>query len=376
MSTVTRRLLPLLVLVLAACGSPTATTPATAAPKPSATPVSAAAILASFHDPAFAFEAHMSGEIKVANVTLPVSGKSSFRAGDSYSLLIINAKSGRQRTERIAAGATVYVRSTESGPWFSAPGPTDSGNWGAALARLGALTEQNRLSYNGKRARAFITDARALTASQLGIPARAVANVSGTMTLYVDDPGNLLGFLVDVAWKQPGPSGAAIDGSMNLDYSITARDPTIAAPDEIWKRVTSTHFGYSIGFPVDMEVAEGIGSKPDVFRYPDMFAMVARQSGQPMAGLLSTYVTAYIDATHRELKVRPESQTDIVIAGHPGKALRYQFLADGEHKYRVVGLTLNGRNGYFVAVVGHAGDEEVVDALFEDMIGTFAITAP
>jgi hypothetical protein len=375
MSTVTRRLvLPLVGLVLAGCGSPTASAPP-AAP-PSAPPVSAAAILASFHDPAFAFEAHMSGEIKVANVTLPVSGKSSFRAGDSYSILIINAKSGRQRTERIVSGATAYVRSTETGPWFSAPGPTDSGNWGAALARLTAITERNRLSYNGKRARAFITDAGALTASQLGIPASAVANVSGTMTLYVDDPGNLLGFLVDVAWKQPGPGGAAIDGSMNLDYSVTARDPTIAAPDEVWKRVTSTHFGYSIGFPLDMQIAEGIGSKPDVFRYPDMFAMVARQSGQPMAGLLSAYVTTYIAATYRDLKVKPDSQTDIVIAGHPGKALRYQILADGEHEYRVIGLTLNGRNGYFVALVGHAGDEEVVDALFEAMISTFTITAP
>jgi hypothetical protein len=373
MSTVTRRLvLPLVGLVLAACGSPIASAPPSAPPSPP--PVSAAAILASFRDPAFAFEAHMSGEIKVANVTLPVSGKSSFRAGDSYSLLIINAKSGRQRTERIVAGATVYVRSTESGPWFSAPGPTDSGNWGAALARLGAITERNRLTYNSKRARAFITDAGALTASQLGIATRGVANVSGTMTLYVADAGELLGFVVDTAWKQAGPGGAAIDASMNLDYSVTAKDPTIAAPDEVWKRVTSTHFGYSIGFPVDMEVAEGIGSKPDVFRYPDMFAMVARQSGQPMAGLLSAYVTTYIDATYRELKVRPESQTDIVMAGHPGKALRYQFQADGQYKYRVVGLTLDGRNGYFLAIFGHGGDEEVVDALFEEMIGTFTIT--
>jgi hypothetical protein len=372
-----RRLsLALVVLVLGACGSPPASAPsATASVRPSAAASSAGipvpAILAGFRDPAFAFDAPMSGEINVAGKTFSVLGQSSFRGDDSYSLLILDTPSGRQRTERIIAAGKTYTRSTETGPWFGSPGTTDSGNWGLAFRTVRTLTERSRLNYNGKEAHAFVTDDGALTASQLGIPTKGVASFAGAVTLFVDDPGNLLGFVVDAAWLQAGPGGAAIDASMSLDYSVMGNDPKIAAPDEVWTRVTSTRFGYSIGYPVDMQVTEGTGNKPDVFRYPDMFAVIARESA-PGNGLLSTYVTTYIAASRRDMKVDPESQTDIVMAGHPGKALRYRFGA-GHDQYAAVGLTVNGRNAYFVALFGHRGDEKVVDALLAEMIATFAI---
>src|SRR5437588_1974462 len=129
-------------------------------------------------------------------------------------------------------------------------------------------------------------------------------SVAGTITLFVDDPGNLLGFVVDAAWLQAGPGGAAIDASMSLDYSVMGNDPKIASPDRVWKRVTSTRFGYSIGYPVDMKLTEGTGNKPDVFRYPDMFGVIAQQSA-PASGLLSTYVATYIAASRRDMKVDP-----------------------------------------------------------------------
>jgi hypothetical protein len=371
-----RRLVLLLAVLLAAgCGSPTRSASRTAAASAAASAAEPSAdvssVLASFRDPAFAFDSNGSGSVTVGSVQFSASASHAFRGGDMHSVLIVTAGPNRQHNEWIVVGGKGYTRPSPSGPWFDIAAAAVGGNWGSALSTLTTLTPKQLMTYNGKRVRVFTAD-DALTADQLGTTTDGITAVSGTMHLFVDDAGKLAHYQVVAQWQQPGPSGALIDVSMNLLYSVTGKDPTITPPGEVWKRQISNRFEYAIGYPADMELVEGTGNDPDIIRSTDTSAVIAAKTA-PSSGLLKTYVTSYIDETRRDIKVNPESQTDLVIGGHPGKVLRYHFRADGQDKYLVVGLTLSGGNAYFVGLYGRRKHEATVDALFVKMIGTFEV---
>lgn len=392
MSSATHRfVLPLVLLLLVACGSSTPSAPpagsagtpgvtpsvpSSPSPSPSPSSISPAAVLAAFGEAAFAFEATVSGDLKVAAMTLPITGKQSFRTGDSYSLVVVDAPSGPKRTERIVVQGKGYTRSSDTSPWFESPEADGSGDFGRALRALRTIHEQGTVIRDGRTVQTFVTGDGSLSAADLGVTTPAITDFSATMKLFVVDAAKLVGFAVAADWKQPGPAKATIEASMTLDFAITGNNPTITAPapDEVWDRLTSKRHGYSIGHPADMTVVLGKGTEPDLLGYSDAFLFAAQEPGQPKASVLRNYVAAYVAATRRDLKVQPESQTDIVMAGHPGKLLRYHLMFDGQDSYQQVALTLSGRDGYFVSLVGPRGQEEPFDAFFETLLGTFTIT--
>jgi hypothetical protein len=111
-----------------------------------------------------------------------------------------------------------------------------------------------------------------------------------------------------------------------------------------------------------------------VFAFSGSEFFVVLLERQPAGVKLANYVKAYIDATFRFAKVRPERQSNISVDGRPGKLLEYHLKINGENRFSIVALTLTGRNGYLVDVVAAPGDEQGARGFFTTLLGTFTIT--
>lgn len=384
--------LPVMLALLVACGStavpapspsapaassasPSATPPPSPSPSPSPTAVPAAAVLAKLNDPDFAFAATISGELKTAGLTLPVTGEMAADGDDAYSLIVISAPGGPQRTEFLDVDGKGYTRASEASPWFVDHGKRGD-NFLRSLSQPGMIEDTGTVTREGQVVRRFTTIGDVLSAADLGISTSGIASFSGRVDLLVDHTATLVGLVVDARWTQTTEGGAAPDSVLRLEFVITGSNPDLAGrvPDLVWDRLTSKRLGYSIGYPAAMTVTMGKGSAPDYIAASDGILVVARESGQPKGASLKSYVDAFVAATRRDLKVRPESRTDIRMAGHPGTLLKYHREFNGRDGYQQYALTLVGTGGYFVGLYGDSGNEQALDAFFEAVLGTLTIT--
>jgi hypothetical protein len=342
---------------------------------PSPTPLTAAAVLAKLSDPTFAYSADVTGTLVVGPLSLNVTGSRQYAAGDSYSLVIVDVPNAPQRSETTNVGGRTYTRASEGSPWFEAPASGSSDNLASAILKTGALTDKGVATRSGKQVHRFGTASGSLAATDLGVTTPGITDFGGTLDLYADDTGNLVAIGVAATWQQPTPSAGSVPTSMTLDFAVTGVKPSIVAPSDVWTRFTSTRWAYTIGYPSTVTpVAATKANDPDVFAFSASEYYVVVRELQPKGVKLADYVKAYIVATSTQYKVKPESQSDITVDGRPGVLLQYHIKFGGATRFNAVAMTLDGRQGYTIAIVTDPGSEADALSFLDLAVGTFAVT--
>ena len=375
-----------LALVVAACGATSSSSPpasavasvavATATPTPTPTPSASSltvqSVLDKLADPTRSFTAAITGTVEVGTVSAPVTGTLEVRSDATRSTMTIAIPNQTRTSEAIAVGGMSYKRSGSNGPWFEVPPSSAGKDLGRTLATIGDITDQGTSTRNGQTVHHFATKAGALPASALGFVNPAISGFSGTIDLYTNDAGTLVAIGMDAAWTQDTGAGASVPGTMSLDFALSDAKPVITAPTDLWLQFTSARWRYSIGYPAGVTSIEGKkAADPDVFAASgDEFYGVIREM-QPKGVTLAGYVKAYIDATTKQMKVKPESQGDITVDGRPGKWLAYHIKLQGKQRYDVVLMTLDGQSGYTISLVGLPGQETNVNSFADQLLSTF-----
>jgi hypothetical protein len=198
-------------------------------------------------------------------------------------------------------------------------------------------------------------------------------NATGTLEFYAQEDGTLAVLTMSLAWTQAS-AGAEIPAKMQLDFSFdSASAPTIAAPDDVWKRYTSDRFHYSIGYPdawtvfADTGDADAIGSSTTEFSF-----VVLEVQPKPLSGNLQSYVDAWVKATKASNKhVRFVIDDAITFGGQPAHRFAYHDRVQGNDIYSVFTLLVRGRDGYQIGLVGPKGQEDAVVSLHEEQLATF-----
>ena len=358
----------------AAAASPTASPEPTVSASPSPPALTVDDVLARMVDPALAFSGDLTGNVAVGAVSVPVTGKLDVAPAGTHFVMTLGMPNGPQTSEQIIVGGKTYSRSSPTAPWFEIPTTKSGAGLGAALARVGSVTDQGMTTRDGKAVHHYATVAGALPASAMGFDKPGISGFSGRIDLYTDDSGKLVAIGLGADWQQMGSSGAPVPTSMSLDIALSDSKPVISAPEQVWVQFKSTRWPYTIGYPAEAKADEGKkATEGDIFAASaDEFYGVI-QERQPKGVKLSDYVKAYIDATYKQFKAKPESQGDITIDGRPGKVLLYHLKQAGQERYNVVLVTLDGRDGYSIILVANPGEEANANAFADQLLTTFKI---
>lgn len=388
MRAVTRRLLVLIVLVasVGACGgsaSPstqTSPSPATSvapsvAPSPSAPAVTTDAVIAKLSTSDVSLVTDVTGKLAVNNITIPITGHTEAKAGDTSSLVIVKAPGGDQRSESIRVGGTTYKRNHEQGPWFVEPATTSGRDLSSALTGLKTLEAKGQTTLGGRTVYRFATASGALDAATLGVTTPGISGFAGTMEVLADDSANVVAFNINAAWKQAGAGGTTFDASMELAFTVTTASPSIQKPAaaDIWEKFTSKKHGLILGHPGDMTVIASTNTDPDTLAYSEDEYIVAGREPVPSGTTLAQYLKASSDSLVKELKVKVDGQADAKLGSLPGKVIEYHYAQAGKDRYGISAVAISGRNGYYVAIAGLAGSENDIAGFFEQVLTTFAI---
>ena len=377
----------LLAVVVAACGAPsTPSLPASVAPSvalATATPAAAAtpsassptvqSVLDKLADPGHSFTATITGTVKIGTVSAPVTGTLDVASSATHSSMTIAIPNQTRTSEAIVVGGKSYKRAGPNAPWFEVPASTASADLGQTLATIGNISDQGASTHNGHAVRHFSTKPGTLPAAALGFVNPAISGFSGSIDLYTNNSGTLVALGMGATWTQDPGVGAPLPGSMSIDFALSDAEPVIVAPTDLWLQFTSGRWHYSIGYPAGVTTIEGKkATDPDVFgASSDEIYLVVREM-QPEGVTLAGYVKAYVAATTKQTKAKPDSQGDITIDGRPGKFLAYHLKLQGKERYNVVLLTLDGRSGYTISLVGLPGQETNVNSFADQLLSTFA----
>jgi len=385
-----------LALIVAGCGatppttapasssaaSPSAAAAVSAAPSELATssPSAAAAVtptsvLLRIGQPSFTLVADVDGTVTANGVSFPLSGHVEYGGGDSSSLVVISLPNGDERTESVTVGGTTWTRSAENGPWVEQPKTATSasrGSIGGMVAALSSLEDDGTATFHGAPAHRFVTPAGKLAATDLGLTSPGITGFTASLGLLADDSSNLVGMTIDASWKQASASGS-IPATMKMDFVLRDAKPSIEKPAEPWKLFHSTRYGASVAYPAAFVARPGKGDVPDILALSTTdFAILAREP-QPRGASLEGYVRAYENSTKKASRVTPEHRVDGAMGSLPAVFLTYHIKVNGATEYLVVGLTMKGSNGYFVALTTVPGNESNANAVFDAMMSTFQV---
>jgi hypothetical protein len=159
---------------------------------------------------------------------------------------------------------------------------------------------------------------------------------------------------------------------MDLDLSGLGSAALVAAPEDPWERFTSTKLGYSMAHPAGWTVTEGDGQDSyllDGTPYVTVAPVAAKS--YTLDRLASELIASY----QKQLKVKPDSDTEMMLGGQPARLLTYHFTRDdGVKVYVADAVTIAGDTGWEVFLTEQAGSEADDTPLFRAMVSTFKLT--
>ena len=338
-------------------------------PAPSVTPTS---VLTRLGRPDFTLVADIDGSIRINKVSFPVTGHVEDAGDSSSSLLVVALPNGDQRAESVTIGRTTWKRSSTDTPWVEANTSASDRDLGGIVAALTSLQDDGLTTFDGRPAHRFVTPPGSLTASTLGVTSKGISDFAASMALLVDDDSNLTGMTVDASWTM-ATGGSPINASMALEFVVRGTQPSIQKPAEPWLQFDSTRSGVSIGYPPSFTPVPGSGKVPDVLSLSATDYVIVAREPQPKGVTLSAYVKAYENSWKSVNRARPEHTIDGTMGSLPAVFLTYHMKLAGQREYLVVGLTMQGSNGYFVVLASAPGNESNANAVFDAMMTTFQV---
>ncbi len=353
-----------------------AAAPASLAPTPSATTtVTTSAIIAKLGRPDFTLVADLTGSIAANAVSFPISGHLESAGNDSSTLLITKMPNGDQRNETVTVGGTTWRRNLENGPWVEEAATTtaDTG-LASSLSTLTKLEDEGTTTVDGRVLHRFGTPAGSLTKADLDISVPDISAFRGTLTLLVDDEADLRGIDVQASWAQPSGT-TSIDVDMTMQFKVLSGAPSIEKPEFPWKRFVSKANGMSIAYPATFTALPERPGVPVLISLSTTDYISMAREPQPKGVTLDAYVKAYEDSWKQVKKVSPEFRTTGPMGSLPGVYETYHAKLINTDSYIVVGLTVSGRNGYFVTLNTVPGNEDNANAVFEAMATTLELNS-
>jgi len=368
-----------LALALAGCGggatptpAPTPTAVPTAAPTP--TPVAVADELVARLLAARTGVLGMTGTMTVANTEVPLSGTMTMANDDSQSSITLDMPGGSQTNDTIRVGTTEWERAN-GGPWVTNPEPVDrSKSLSAILETLTSLEDKGVETRDGRQLhRLAPPPSVTISPEAVGFNPENAKDATVAMEFWAEDDGTPAIWSFDIGWNQVnGTASVPVSLSMDLDLSGLDRAATVTAPEDPWERFTSTKLGYSMAHPAGWTVTEGKGQ--------DSYLL----DGQPYVTVAPTaakgytldrFATELIASYQKQLKVKPDSDTETTLGGQPARLLTYHFTrADGVKVYIADMLSMAGDTGWEVFLTEQAGAEAEDTPLLQAMASTFKLT--
>jgi hypothetical protein len=369
------------LIVVAACGAPAtpqaspSASPSVAALSPSPVPtVDVAAafgrkLVAGLHG-----SGTISGAVSIGTLEFPVSGSIAIAGQDSQSTLVIQVPGQPQASSNLSVAGKRYT-SSQDGPWFEDSSPVNTSfasafiNAAATVADVGVETKLGRPLHH-----LVPKGGSSLTGEQLGMTDEAMRDATGDLEFYAQEDGTLVVLSMALAWTQTS-AGAELPAKMQIDFSFdSAAAPTIAPPDDVWKRHTSDRYHYSIGYPTVWRVLSDTGAAADAIgASPTEFSFVLLEvQPKPLTDDLQAYVNAWTKATRKsDTKLKFDIDESIMVGGRPAHRFAYHDRIQGNAVYSVFTLVIRGRDGYQIGLVGPKGQEAAVVSLHDIQLATF-----
>jgi hypothetical protein len=370
-----------------AASTPTPAPTITTAPaaSPATTPAGDVARLftAKQLDPQFAGSGPITGTMSVGTLEGTISGAMSVQGGNSAFHATIEVPGlATSSSYQVKVDGREY-QSSDGILWFEvgpatggapASGSSDGGLDEAMMVAALTVTDQGVVTKLGRPLHRLVPDTAAdLTAADFGLTGPSAVDATGTIEFYAHDDGTLAVMTVSLAWNADLGGGSTVPARIAMDFTFD--DEAVAEirpPDVVWSRFTSEQHGYTIGYPSAWYLrASKSDSDADAFAAsPAEFAMAIRER-QPKAAAdnLAAYVRAFKRATGWKVEIDEATQ----VSGRPAWRLAYHHKVNGEMRYWVFTLLVQGRNGYMVGFVSPAGSEADVLAFHELQLTTLSL---
>jgi hypothetical protein len=360
------------LIVVTACGAP-ATQPGSPSAAPSVvaiTPSPAPTV-----DVAAAFGRKLvaglhgtgtiSGAVSVGTLEFPVTGSIAVAGQDSKTTVVVQVAGQPQASSNLSVAGKRYT-STQDGPWFENTSPVNTSftsaftNAAATVVDMGVETKLGRSLHH-----LVPKGGSGITGEQLGMTDESMRDAAGDLEFYAQEDGTLAVLSMALAWTQKS-AGADLPAKMQLDLSFdSVTDPTIAPPDDVWKRYTSDRYHYSIGYPDVWTVFKDIGEADVIGSSATEFSFVLLEvQPKPLTDDLQSYVDAWTKATRQSYKkLKFTVDESITVGGQPAHRFAYHDRIQGNDVYSVFTLLIRGRDGYQIGLIGPKGQEAAVVSL-------------
>jgi hypothetical protein len=368
-----------LSIALAGCGggaTPTSAPTPTPAPTPTAapTPVDVAGEVLARLLAARTGVLALSGMMTVGGVDVPISGSIAIAGSDSQSTTTLELPGGRQTTGSIRVGTAKWSRSGD-GPWVADPEPADrSKSLSAFLETLTSLEDRGVATKAGRALHRLAPPASVtISPDALGFTDPGILDPTITMEFWAEDDGTPAFWSFAISWNQAsGATSIPVALAMDLDLSGLGRTATVEAPEDPWEQFTSARFGYSMAHPPGWTVSE----QEDVDSYLVDGTPYVTVAPQALKGYtLERFLTELISSYEDQLKTKPETNVEYVLAGQPARFMTYHFTNDdGVEVYVADAVTVAGGTAWEVFLTEQAGSEAEDTPVFEAMLSTFDLT--
>jgi actin-like ATPase involved in cell morphogenesis len=345
---------------------------APAATAPSASPADlASTFIDTVTNPAFAAKATVTGRIKLAGITVPVSGEAHIAGTDSQTALTVRAPGATERIESIDAAGKTYERTT-GGPWVEQEGPAPK-TIGQLFKEMNGVVDVGVETKAGRQLHHLRPrDTPKGIVDAIGLRDPSIRNATATIDVYADDRGTPVVLSFGAKWTQLAP-GQSAPATATIDFDLTdiGIPQAVAPPADAWQPYRSSKWKFTIAHPFGWTLEQL--ADYDRFTGPLGELLLVARFNVPRGTTLAAGVAQQSEQL-RKLFATRDSVKNITLDGQPARLLIYHLVTQEQRIHIVEAVTVRGSFLYLVQWYKVAGTEAADRKVFNQFLSTFAVT--
>ena len=322
----------------------------------------------------FRANAAVTGTLAVAATTSPVSGTYALSGGDYERNLKVGAGS-RVPTRSLRVVNDSAYSSTGTGPWFEAAFPAAGTDLGSVLRSIKTVKDLGVETKDGQQLHHLVATDVALPPAVLGLTDKTIKDVTGTLDFWVTDEGMPKIVSATGNWTQASGKDPAAPATLNAEFALSNVGGTVdlPAPDQIWRRVKSKKYHYTMAAPTDWEYQKAHAKRADWFVGPEYATVFA--SNAPDHGFsLNSWTQGVIRVAPRVSGVKGfklMSNKPAILAGARARRIEFKDTFKGGKEYSIIELADHGGKMYEVGYTSSKPLTTADRALFDQFLSTF-----
>lgn len=238
--------------------------------------------------------------------------------------------------ETIATGRR-YVR-TDAGPWVDHGATSGAFNLLALVRTIDVGQDQGRSLVDGHRYHLLSQSMDALTVARaLGFETSSWEAESGSLRVWADDEGRVMGIGTSIVWTQP-MAGSRTECHLDMDGLLGSTEPaTIVAPTGAWRWIVDQERAISLALPASWAKTESPGSDFAVYQFSGGSFSYARLAS---SGSLDAQAASILGGS------TPPALEDCYVAGEAARCAVVTGASGGPH----IALDLVSHSSYVYAM--------------------------